>query len=182
MRTWGDYSRYLHPRFADAPLLRERAAHKAKRRFRNRRRWAGSPTGWGGSTTHAAADALGRPFPADGGGDPAERGASRDWLRDQGYDAVLVSPLVDHGSDQADLVKAAQLAGIPTGALITSWDNLTTKGVIRAQPDRVFVWNETQKREAAEMHGVPSGRVVSRARPGSTRGSRARRAAPREDS
>ena len=77
------------------------------------------------------------------------------WLREQGYGVVLVSPLVDHGSDQADVVKAAQLAGIPTGALITSWDNLTTKGVMRVRPDRVFVWNETQRQEAAEMHGVP---------------------------
>jgi hypothetical protein len=82
------------------------------------------------------------------------------WLRGQSYDAVLVSPLVDHGSDQADLVKAARAARIPSGALITSWDNLTTKGVIRVQPDRVFVWNEVQKQEAVEMHGVPSGHVV----------------------
>ena len=31
---------------------------------------------------------------------------------------------------------------------VLSWDNLTNKGLIRVQPDQVFVWNEAQKAEA----------------------------------
>jgi hypothetical protein len=157
VRTWGDYTRYLHPRFEDAPLLRERAAHKAKRRFRNSPAMARLVDGMAKVDSATAADALGGLFRQMEGAIPPSQALAGELTK---YDVVLVSPLVDHGSDQADLIKAAQLAGIPTGALITSWDNLTTKGVIRVQPDRVFVWNETQKREAAEMHGVPPGRVV----------------------
>ena len=159
VRTWGDFTRFLHPRFADAPLLRDRAAHKAKRRFRNSRAMARLVDSLAKVDSAPAANGLGGLFRRmEEGIPPSEHLAG--WLREQRYDAVLVSPLVDHGSDQADVVKAAQAAGIPSGALITSWDNLTTKGVIRVQPDRVFVWNETQRREAVEMHGVPPGRVV----------------------
>jgi hypothetical protein len=38
---------------------------------------------------------------------------------------------------------------------VHSWDNLTSKGRIRLRPDRVVVWNEIQRREAAEYHGLP---------------------------
>jgi hypothetical protein len=30
---------------------------------------------------------------------------------------------------------------------------------VRTAPDRVFVWNDTQRREAVEMHGIPPGRI-----------------------
>ncbi|MGE5272769.1 MAG: hypothetical protein ACM3QU_03225 [Verrucomicrobiota bacterium] len=159
VRTWGDFSRYAHPRFADAPLLKERATHKAKRRFRKSAAMGRLADGIAKLDSAPAAGALEGFFRQLEGAIPPSTSLAA-WLRGQGYDAVLVSPLVDHGSDQADIVKAAQLARIPTGALITSWDNLTTKGVIRVRPDRVFVWNETQRREAGEMHGVPPGRVV----------------------
>ena len=39
--------------------------------------------------------------------------------------------------------------GIPAGVCVASWDNLTNKGVIRSDPDAVFVWNEAQRRAAA---------------------------------
>jgi hypothetical protein len=159
VRTWGDFSRYLHPRFADAPLLKERATYKAKRRFRNSAAMGRVANGLARVDSATASDALGGVFRRmEEAIPPSEQLAA--WLRDRAFDVVLVSPLVDHGSDQADVVKAAQLAGIPTGVLVTSWDNLTTKGVIRVRPDRVFVWNETQRQEAADMHGVPPARVV----------------------
>jgi hypothetical protein len=41
-----------------------------------------------------------------------------------------------------------------------SWDNLTSKGLMRIAPDRVLVWNEQQRREAIELHRVPPDRVV----------------------
>jgi hypothetical protein len=78
---------------------------------------------------------------------------------------VIVSPLIDPGSDQVEFVKAARHLGIPSGAAIASWDNLSSKGLIRLDPDRVFVWNETQVREAEELHGVPRGSAIATGAP-----------------
>ena len=75
-------------------------------------------------------------------------------------DVVLVTPLVDLGSDQVEYVKAARALGIRSGLCVHSWDNLTNKGLIRVLPDRVFVWNEAQKREAVAMHRVKPEHVV----------------------
>ena len=75
-------------------------------------------------------------------------------------DIVLVTPLVDLGSDQVEFVKSARMMGIHTGLCVHSWDNLTNKGLIRVLPDRVFVWNELQQREAVEMHGMPPDDVI----------------------
>jgi hypothetical protein len=81
------------------------------------------------------------------------------FLAEQRPDVVLVSPLVRLGSEQADWVKSARARGIPVGFPVFSWDNLTTKGLIHVQPDHVFVWNDIQKREAIEYHGVPEDRI-----------------------
>jgi hypothetical protein len=43
---------------------------------------------------------------------------------------------------------------------VHSWDNLTNKGLIHVHPDRVFVWNGAQVREAQTMHGIEAERVV----------------------
>jgi hypothetical protein len=75
-------------------------------------------------------------------------------------DVLLVTPLVEFGSDQIEYVKAARRLGIRSGLCVHSWDNLTTKGLIRVLPDRVFVWNETQRREAVTMHGAVSDQVA----------------------
>ena len=51
-------------------------------------------------------------------------------------------------------------------ACIPSWDNLTNKGCMRVQPDAVILWNEAQKREAVEYHGMrPDSVVVTGAQP-----------------
>ena len=87
--------------------------------------------------------------------------ACASFLVEHGFDAVLVSPLVDLGSSgQVDFVKAARALEIPVGLLVYSWDNLTTKGDMHAIPDRVFVWNERQQQEAVRIHRVPVDRVV----------------------
>jgi hypothetical protein len=43
---------------------------------------------------------------------------------------------------------------------VASWDNLTTKGVIRGDPDRVLLWNEIQKQEAVTLHETPPEKIV----------------------
>ena len=82
-----------------------------------------------------------------------------DFLRRERPDLVVVTPLVNHRSFQPDYVKSAQALGIPTVAPIFSWDNLTNKGLMHVIPDRVLVWNETQRREAIELHDVPANRI-----------------------
>ena len=78
---------------------------------------------------------------------------------------VLATPVVAFGSDQVEYLKAARRLGLPTGVCVASWDNLTNKGVLRFQPERVFVWNEIQRREATDQHGVRPGSVVATGAP-----------------
>jgi hypothetical protein len=75
-------------------------------------------------------------------------------------DVVLVTPLIDLGSYQHDVVKASRRLGIPTAVCVGSWDHLSSKALIREQPDQLFVWNATQKHEAVTMHGVPPERIT----------------------
>jgi hypothetical protein len=72
-------------------------------------------------------------------------------------DVIAITPLIELGSEQADVVRVARTLGVPTALCAGSWDHLSSKGLIRAMPDRIVVWNQTQKREAIEMHGVPEG-------------------------
>ena len=82
------------------------------------------------------------------------------FLHEQRPDVLLLSPLVHFGSAQADLVASAKRQRIPVGMLLFSWDNLSTKGRLHRTPDWMFVWNERQRAEAAELHGFPEDRVV----------------------
>jgi hypothetical protein len=75
-------------------------------------------------------------------------------------DLLLVSPLVDFGSEQVDYIKVGRQLGIPTVLAVNSWDNLTNKGRVRLQPDRVLVWNEMQRDEAVRYHGSRPDNVV----------------------
>jgi len=82
------------------------------------------------------------------------------FLHEERPDVLLLSPLVHFGSAQADLVASAKRQRIPVGMLLFSWDNLSTKGRLHRTPDWMFVWNERQRAEAAELHGFPEDRVV----------------------
>ena len=75
-------------------------------------------------------------------------------------DVLLVSPLVDFGSEQVDYIKVGRQLGIPTVLAVNSWDNLTNKGRIHLRPDRVLVWNEIQRDEAVRYHGSRAGDVI----------------------
>jgi hypothetical protein len=73
---------------------------------------------------------------------------------------VVASPVIDFASTQVEFLKSARRLGIPSAVAVASWDNLTGKGLLRVVPDRVFVWNESQRTEATAMHGIPADRVV----------------------
>jgi hypothetical protein len=83
------------------------------------------------------------------------------YIRRLRPDVVLVSPVVKVGSSQVDFLKSARRLGIPAATCVASWDNLTSKGLLRFVPERVFVWNEIQRQEAIELHGMPASRVVT---------------------
>ena len=100
----------------------------------------------------AATAAVERALPST---PPIERAISK-----SGADLVLVSPFVSRPGYQTDYVKSARRLGLPTGLLVASWDNLSSKGRIRTLPDAVLVWNEAQRDEAVALHGVPPSRVV----------------------
>ncbi|MGE3401305.1 MAG: hypothetical protein AB7K63_01880 [Vicinamibacterales bacterium] len=76
------------------------------------------------------------------------------------WDVLLVTPLLYFGSQQADFVRAARRRGVPSVLAVGSWDHLTTKGLIHERPDRVIVWNEQQRQEAAQLHGIAPDTVV----------------------
>jgi hypothetical protein len=51
------------------------------------------------------------------------------------------------------VLKAAVARHIPTVLLVSSWDNLTSKGVFPARVDRLVVWNSILAEEAVALHG-----------------------------
>lgn len=87
------------------------------------------------------------------------------FLTDQNPDVLLITPLVSFGGLHSDFVKAARRLGIPTACLVFSWDNLTNKGVMHEPPDRTFVWNDTQRKEAVDLHGLEPSTVVTTGAP-----------------
>lgn len=72
---------------------------------------------------------------------------------------VFVSPLVQRFSEEVEYVKAARFLGIPSAALVLSWDTLSTKGLIHVRPDRLLVWNGHHRRQAMRIHGIPASRI-----------------------
>jgi hypothetical protein len=151
LRRARDYLRFFEPQYAHASKLAARAADYA-------------PDGWSAAMERrpwlrrhwrvvrralAIAEAV----------MPTDRYFEL-FLKAERADLLLVTPLVDFGSYQTDYVKAAHRIGLPVAFVPFSWDNLTNRGLIRVPPDRVLVWNEIQKREAVDMHGVPADRVV----------------------
>ena len=152
VRFWADYLRYLDPAYRDADKLRERAADRLPQfliRFSSLR-LVNSPRGR--RRLAAVLRWIEQALPTDRWVDAI--------IAEQQPDIVLVTPLVDLGSDQVDYVKSARARGVRTGLCVHSWDNLTNKGLVRMPPDRVYVWNELQKQEAVEMHGLQPEQVV----------------------
>jgi len=152
VRTSGDYVRYRTSDYAGAHALRARAAARVPPIVRAT--LDHPPVGWTGGLRLAARlfRLAEEAIPVDPEVSAAIAGARPD--------VVLVTPLVDLGSAQVEYLKAARALGIRSGLAVHSWDNLTNKGVLRIVPDRVFVWNDAQRREAETMHGVPPDRVV----------------------
>lgn len=72
-------------------------------------------------------------------------------FRGRDVDVVITA---NYGTEPVEsrLIRAAARAGVPTVALVPSWDNLSSKGVIGAMPDHLVVWNETMRQEALSLY------------------------------
>lgn len=73
---------------------------------------------------------------------------------------LILTPMVQFRSRQSDWVRAARGLGIATMLCVHSWDNLTNKGLMHAQPDRIAVWNDAQRRQAIELHRAAGDSVL----------------------
>ena len=152
LRGCRDYLRHLDPAFRDAAALRDRFREQGVPPFFT----AFTKLPLVGST--GGVRVLRNFFASCELAIPVSQSAI-DEILDVMPDVILVSRLVDYDSIQADYVRAGQYLGIPVGFAVASWDNLTNKGLIKVPPDFVTVWNEGQKREAVELHGMPEERV-----------------------
>ncbi|MBI4263009.1 MAG: hypothetical protein HY657_01415 [Acidobacteria bacterium] len=152
LRLGLDYLRYLDPFYDSAPLRRVRARDRTPRLLAaladpplvGGERWRRTY----GRLLHALDVAVPPPD------------SIVEYLRTQAPDVMLITPLVDLGSQQLDYVRAARQLGIPCGLAVWSWDHLSSKALLRVYPDRVFVWNAIQRDEAVRVHRVPADRVV----------------------
>jgi hypothetical protein len=168
VRGLADLARYSHPRYEDAPGLRRRMTKKVLGRLERStdlgpvgRRAALRVARRLAATVDAELSArMIRLAARLENAVPTSKRIDR-FIREQAPDAVLVSELHKPASEQVEYVKSARALGIPVGILVASWDNLTNKGLLKSVPDRVFVWNEVQRREAVELHGIPAERVVA---------------------
>ena len=86
--------------------------------------------------------------------------ASRAFILEHDPDVVLIASVTVWRLPQIDHLRAARALGRRTGVCVFSWDHLSSKALLRNLPDRVLLWNETQKREAIEWHGVPDARIA----------------------
>jgi hypothetical protein len=146
LRLGLDYLRYSDERYEITPKIRERAYERtphfvlllANLPFR-----------------HAITRALERLEQAV----PRQAGVD-EFVRDERPDLVLITPLIELGSPQLDYLRAAAARGLRSALCVWSWDHLSSKALIRVVPDKVIVWNETQRAEAQRFHAIAPDRVI----------------------
>ncbi len=166
VRAFTDLARYMHPRYAEAPALRARMAAKIRLQVQ-----FGKSDPVSSYVVTRIVDSLARRSDATSARRALRLLAACEaaiptsgridaYVRSFDPDVVLATPLVEYASNQVDYLKSARRLGVATAACIASWDNLTNKGLLRFTPDRVVVWNEVQRRELEELHGVDGGRAV----------------------
>lgn len=147
-RILTNYLRYLEPMFAKAPKLIERAESRIKMPFL----LAKKLPAWARRCLGTCLEAIEKAIPSDP--------VIEEYYREFRPDVVLVTPYIEYTAAQIDYIKSARALGIPCAHCVASWDNLTSKGRILIQPDKVILWNPAQRQEAIELHGVPPENVA----------------------
>jgi hypothetical protein len=156
LRGWLDCLRFLEPEFEDAPKLRARALSQLPPTLREPTETAAASPEFRRSLAAMIA-ALEQSLPVPE--------AVRTVVEEERPDALVVCPLIERRSPQATYLRAAHAIGIPGAVCVASWDNLTTSSLIHGEPDLVTVWNEAQRKEATELHGIAAERVVATGAP-----------------
>lgn len=146
LRIGLDYLRYSDPRYEATPKIRERAYERTPLLV-----LALAKLPCRGLLTRVLA-LLERAVPRQAGVD--------EFIAGHEADVLLITPLIELGSPQLDYMRAARALGIRSALCVWSWDHLSSKALIRVVPDKVMVWNTTQRDEAQRFHGVPADRVV----------------------
>ncbi|HWT25610.1 MAG TPA: hypothetical protein VN213_19045, partial [Solirubrobacteraceae bacterium] len=147
-----DYVHVLRPRFANAPSLIGRARKRAPKPI-HKILWFPPARS---APVLAAFDFLLRTVEE---ALPPAAGLSR-FVAEQRPDVLLLAPHLMPGARSDQYIEAADQLGVPSAICVASWDNLSSKQLIRRIPDVVLVWNETQRREAVQLHDIPADKVV----------------------
>jgi hypothetical protein len=148
-----DYVYFLQLGAERVPYLLQRAARRAPRAFQV---LMSAP----GMTSPRMLRAWSRILDVCDRAIPLSRRVQR-FVREDEPDVVLVTPHLMPASTDTHYARSAAATGVPTAVCIASWDNLSSKQLLRVVPDLLTVWNDTQKAEAVGLHGVPEDRVVS---------------------
>jgi hypothetical protein len=152
LRMTLDYLRYLEAEYASTPRLRARARQRVPR--------VGLWLLTAGAWSRAGRIVLQRLLRACERAVPRSRQIDA-YLSDHQPDVVLFTPLIGVVvSPQLDYLRSARALGLRTALCVWSWDHLSSKAILRDIPDRVFVWNETQRTEAVTLHQVRAEQVV----------------------
>jgi hypothetical protein len=146
LRLGLDYLRYSDPRYATTPKIRARAYERTPLFVLGLARLP-----WRGLVTRVI-ERIEQAVPRQLGVD--------EFIRSRQPDVLLITPLIELGSPQLDYVRSARTQGIRSALCVWSWDHLSSKALIRVVPDKVIVWNDTQRAEAERFHGIPAERVV----------------------
>jgi hypothetical protein len=153
LRAGLEYIQFLDPKFSGRP----RYLFKALRRHPPEwiRRLADFPplrTRRGRRALYAVVDVLERAMPR-----PTAPGESIAQFKP---DVVVLGDDLNRSSLRDTFLLAARKHGIPTVMCLASWDNLTTRPRLRAFADRMLVWNDVQRDEAVQLHGVRADQIV----------------------
>ena len=154
-RLTADYVYFLRPEFEESSELVRRARRRAPDRVVSlMEREGGRFAAAGGNVRlYGALRGIERAMPSSR--------AMQAYISKLEPDVVLLTPHLMPGSMQAEYLQAAKDIGIRTILCVASWDNLSSKQLIRVVPDAVTVWNETQRTEAIDIHGLPPDRVIA---------------------
>ena len=152
LRVGADYVRFHDEAFATFRKTRLNLTDRVPRAVRRIMESAVGRRAAGRRATERLLRALDRLMPI------SER--SRAFIESVDPDVVLLASVTAWRAPQMDHLRAARALGRRTGICVFSWDHLSSKALLRVVPDRVLVWNETQKREAIEWHGLPAARVL----------------------
>lgn len=87
-------------------------------------------------------------------------GRIKRWLKTQAPDIVILSPLINPASVEADYLQASLALGTPSVYALYSWDNLTSKGTFHSIPDRSLVWSRSLALDLTKWHNIPPQKIL----------------------